>query len=1443
MTWLPLVLFLSWGLFLDSAKIAVDFKIPDLPQNLGKTPALIVRELAIDNGALGCLLKYVLPTDDKKAIWDEEADRIQVPIWAREEWPQVQDDQRWIVLTEVQELVRALVTSRPNIITNLRKNEMDGRQSGLRGHYTRSTREQKEMPQNFPVFMELVIALYNELPADSDPTLWNEPALLSSLSEGKDIEQQIMLARTLLAIANGPSGSRSLEDVLTGSFQNGVSFNIEHIFEGMLNITERLRPLQGEDQQRNSTATQMAAIPLPPPTPLEFERLRVHCLLLVRILKWTPGLALKILDSMSISPISLMWQLVNRPLPSPTKAAVLDTLAAFCKAGIEESKFEICAVVWFEMEKICLGLPKDPQAGPLKPGSVRTVRGIWLTRLEDQDKEDDGYDARQALIRLFAYMIKGDRPSLAAPESLAIDTALRRSIVEYTLVDTGMAIGALAYMQSSPSALRTVESVAMFVDFCIAAFDPDSAILQPGSKSGQVSVLAGCVRQAGYHLMEIFLTNRNVFDLITYGAGLGQERISQFDYTLERCIVQTTQYFLRALIALTRSQRPYLEVLLPSVRIDKQVSTQLDLKPPPMPVAADRQLVNQMERVVNIATYTTEGVDSALALLAVEFLSEIAQTDAFQGTSNAGNTTGTILVQAAMASRWSQVILNGMVYRLDASQDAVTPNSYDPSHARFANDLTPLQSRSDSTKACQQAVMDFLLNSLQNSSLGPNLAHYLLGFLVGTSCGPQMVKTLHREGSALEAQEEMVVKDHSKMPRTCLHVLVDRLLRGIPMGDGDEVDESTFSWITEPDLAGRALHLVNLLCATPWTSHMTIRYMRGQEDLVIRLIGAFSPFAQPENSRVKADERSQVTYHDRPSMAVSSRNFVRLLQVQSSLYDLAAFDMYSSLSGEPYTKRLVHLLLRGTQSHGEDNDGFNGNNHSSLLIEALDAMDVDFSFAGDVTKPQGTFGSFDYESCRHDEAGVMVYDVSTIETALRAQANSHLRPNGSPSELQEEIRVVCDLIKRSNAEARVNHAAATTLSSWATLAVSVVTKVSPDSALDGTSVFNLGQHSLDYLSKPSSFALAKADYLSDLCMLISSSLVGWTPSTASKVEQGQYMLPLEYVVDALQHTIGLILDDGTNENSRGALYTSMMDYLKIGWKWVDDDDGSESWEAIWRTVEHIQDRLVRIVARDALNGLDVWKTVSYTLLTRLLELSGSHAAKVVEILDKNGYLQSMAYSLQTTDKEITAAIWSEDRSRSIIVYDAKMDFLLRLIACEGGGLRMARSGILHLLGQCAFIGSRPDMHDAEMDAAEESARALSTYLGLISPALRLMLRMLQTDYQSCYQGVIDFIANQTDSLLAMLGDVAGSLSPERLEPLLLATSILDEVNLVSDIKLQASRPKMAQMAIAIKALPSRFWSRARWEPLLDPMTPDEVEASAATDGESSLVRFGVAMHR
>ncbi|MCO5599973.1 hypothetical protein L7F22_054080 [Adiantum nelumboides] len=122
------------------------------------------------------------------------------------------------------------------------------------------------------------------------------------------------------------------------------------------------------------------------------------------------------------------------------------------------------------------------------------------------------------------------------------------------------------------------------------------------------------------------------------------------------------------------------------------------------------------------------------------------------------------------------------------------------------------------------------------------------------------------------------------------------------------------------------------------------------------------------------------------------------------------------------------------------------------------------------------------------------------------------------------------------------------------------------------------------------------------------------------------------------------------------------------------------------------ERLIPIIARDALDASDVWRTVAFTLFDRLCSIQQPHSSRnvLVDILNKKGYLKSFVANLREMDVDLQQVLRPDPPSlNALYVYEAKLALFNRLAQSRVGAEKLLEARVFDIFAQVDFLQARP----------------------------------------------------------------------------------------------------------------------------------------------------------
>lgn len=271
-------------------------------------------------------------------------------------------------------------------------------------------------------------------------------------------------------------------------------------------------------------------------------------------------------------------------------------------------------------------------------------------------------------------------------------------------------------------------------------------------------------------------------------------------------------------------------------------------------------------------------------------------------------------------------------------------------------------------------------------------------------------------------------------------------------------------------------------------------------------------------------------------------------------------------------------------------------------------------------------------------------------------------------------------------------------------------------------------------------------------------------------------LPFDRLVSLLRILISALIRPGTSVLARGNLYSALINYLQLvksSPKSSGDDayfddgatmtasvvDGDLDDSASFAGFSSVSragggsarsgtasalvsksrallasslDRLIPVIARDALDAADVWRTVAFTLLDRLCALESpsgesTKASRTVELLSKQGFLKSFVASIREMDLSLQDVLRPDPTSlNALYVYEAQMAFFNRLALTRDGADRLVEARIFDILTQADFLAARPEDDQEFVDLDSFLPAAMERYEALLGPVLQLSVSILSS---------------------------------------------------------------------------------------------------------------------
>ncbi|KAG6890211.1 hypothetical protein C0995_010222 [Termitomyces sp. Mi166 len=1049
--------------------------------------------------------------------------------------------------------------------------------------------------------------------------------------------------------------------------------------------------------------------------------------LLSTVVTYSVAVRIAIAGHAQFCAIPTLVALIPLGIPLELKGAVFETLSAFCEPGAGNNGVEICKAVWTLMEKHEVINVRATQTGPF--GAPVPVKGVEA-ELAEVEAVHRQYPSTIPFLALLGTLIHTPKriplkdrvtdaqPANTLPETLGQPYRLP-GIGPFTAFIIDNVFENIPNREySRPSDRWQINDLCLcFIERALASFDLESLVNNPQGISPKPETLITLLVHPGYDVMKRLLTRTplqaRILSYIVEGVK-GFEGDFADDEPFFR---STITRVLRIVHRVLESQDTFLDVLVPLL-------TEIDSTPIVGPVNPrsyynkfDQELSFGPHYILALAAYITFPNYSELVLLSVKIISSLS-------TSLSSTNLATVIDRSSESER----ILAGFVDALSvqSSEDvASAETAVDENTGAGAPDIDKLP---DLTQAIRLATLDLLIQETGSDRPYPNISHFLL---FGTVKSEQQIQDPHALGAR----------------RTSIHVLLELLNAGVPRlkgkGKRREQDYLTPLSVMLPELAEKCYRVVYQLCIHPRTSDFTTRYLRTREDFFARQLASV-PSQVPQTAR---QPYIQVQYHDGARVITTVPSFSSFLRLRSCIFDLAALDLHI-LTNKGHLRGVSELLeiLFGNPSDFDPKDEpyhqFQEIGQSHLrIIEFLQSLMFDWSDSLHVEPFDLQFlGQLNIHSCvRVNAAGCEIIDRTALLTLLTT-AKRALHAQGSivtiahAERLQQEAAYILESCVVENHRREIAHSVAKGYEAWRRLLDLTLTKCFDRLPHDRREniLFDL-LHILptaiqsSEIEEPTAVLLSEA-VLSSITKLredrrqqIIIQSAGGNPESGS--------LPAERLFSILRSILESITENNRVELVRGNLYAALINYVHLigspshderstvptgrtklslsltlsttRENFSDESQSSISLDRIPTTqrsstlragslevLKGGMERLIAIIARDAIDGTEVWKTVAFMLLDALVELSGAEKLHMVTVaLTKHGILANFVRGLKESDSRLLSVLKPDpDDLNPLYVYEAKMSFFIRMAQTRAGAERLLEAQLIDAL--LATLGNK-----------------------------------------------------------------------------------------------------------------------------------------------------------
>ena len=967
--------------------------------------------------------------------------------------------------------------------------------------------------------------------------------------------------------------------------------------------------------------------------------------------------------------------LVPLGIPLELKGALFNTIASFCEPGGGQAGVDLCKSVWSLMERLEIINVKSSGAT-----GVQMSKGVEI-ELEEVEAAHRLYPATIPFLKLLATLIHTQKriplkDQLSEAESInTIPETLGQNyrlpginpFISFVVTNVFSKIPSREYAKPSDR-WQTNDLCLCFIERCLASYSLESLVSPVEELRYKGDALIPLLVHPGYEIMKRVLSSTPLqTTLLTYivdGIEGLDKGLAEEEYYFQTTMIRVLRIILRVL----EIQDIFLDLLVPSLSdFDSSpfvgtVHTRSYFTP------LDQVLTFSAQTVPAIVTYVLYPQYSEMPLLSVKILSCLASS-----------TTVHNLAATIDRSSDSERILAGYQKAMDveAFDDVIQTESIIEQHTGAgAADLEG--SPEVLPQATRLAILDLLLTNTTPDRPYPNTAHFLL---FGGLASDQQIKDPHALGSR----------------RNCIHSILDLLNSGIPKlkGKGRAVDSQLVPlFVTLPGLAERCYRVVQQLCEHPRTAEFSMRYLRTRENFFARHLRAI-PFQVPS---VQDNNPIEIVYKDEARISSTVDAFSAFIRLRSSIFSLVALELHI-LTNKGHNKgvsELLDLLFSHDDEYEDDEEElvdepyrtFQEVGQSNLrMIEYLHSLDFDWFDSLTAAPVQIEFLQLNLQTCtKIDQYGSEIIDrnvlVDLLATARRVlHAKGRLVTPAQIEQLKTETNYILESCAVENHRRQVHDATVKGYESWRNLLDMALVKCFdflPQERRESM-LFDL-LHVLPAILKSPNVQQPTAMLLSEVLLSTIAKLREDRQHQAIiQSDSGELdgaSLPSERLYAFLRSTLECALDSSRNQFVRGNLYATLTNYLHLitnGKKraqggpsqkelslsslslshYEDDFDFSGGKQVALSTrqssaslasgsaviIKTVIEKLVATIARDAIDGTEVWKTIAFMLLDSLVYLFRTeNQSSILTVFARHGILSNFVHGLKESDDRLQGVL-------------------------------------------------------------------------------------------------------------------------------------------------------------------------------------------------------------
>ena len=1068
-------------------------------------------------------------------------------------------------------------------------------------------------PANFQAFLSLVAAVYKSLPPDSATHLWDDPTFTAVVLDSRGGYPGAAFWEMVTAISTGTScASRAYERMKETRLQWTGLFKLYQHFHGIM--PHLFEPIKSNRQ------------PSFDPMPAEDMVIcKGWTRFLANVVKWS-GVARGALLQAKPHPLQILFDFLNCDIPVDLKAVVLEAITAFCTRTGDSLDDDVISKAIDFYEKISY---VDPSQDIRYSEKSRIPAPVgWLAKMEYSEQDINTYPSTRSYVDfLTALLPKPTSSNTSSGSKPRLNNALRRAT--FYVFDRILLVPNARRYSREKERWEMLDSVFAFLEKALLGFDMSDLLSQINARSiGQVAV--GLAEEPGFLILLRLLSESELLAPLAGVIDTAGSSVESRPTYLSEVLLRVLRIYHRILDI----QLVFADVLLLTLSDPARNPTQPFRKPLSLH-SLDQHLLHHTSNVTAIALCVGDE-NLAISFLATKIIGALAQSpifnrnDIFKGEhSSSLNRLAGILETSDDSIRIAQ----GFCSRFDADGDEIsTGQSKKTEEAVLAGDISPA-SIEGLPLVIRSAILDLLIGGTAADARGPNIAHFLLGF-------------------DFRSNEFGLQDPRSESSRlSCLHIVMRQL------AEGTELLGSSGSSLVDlhPTVASKSAQLVHQLFSHPLTARAAMAYAVSTEGYSARQLASL-PRQCPSVLTEGATDVGTVSTR-LWEVETTAETFISYLHFQRWIISAVALENFAFEGNEPSASHIARSLFGGSSQEDETEGDMEGQ-RAPLIVDLLTNIDTQWNEAqkdgNEQTKVLEFYSGFDFDQFRRPEIDWWELDaLSSALDAHRKQLERQGAISSGPSleAMRSEAVYIVNRLGMKNRETDISLAKGNFLTAWnEVLKVSLAMlfrHISEDRQEEV--LFELLDSLLD--RNDGQLAAGILEIICESVLVVMTTLV----NVLSDLDSAE--LPVERLCGIVVKIIEAVTRPGTTENARGNLYASVSQVLQLlsPSSSVSDDASTlaSTVGTVGRTNSGLQralmsilaskkDRFISLLARDAMDDRDVWKTQCFALLgATVAACHGERDRAVLSPLTQNGFIPLFVRSIKDRELALQECFSSE----------------------------------------------------------------------------------------------------------------------------------------------------------------------------------------------------------